>query len=171
MPISFFYSSLPLLPPDHPHLKWYRWSPSRFPGCQSLSSIPVCSHPRKKFCARRYWIGSTVKYYTAVAATWEYFDWEKSAGQKHLWKPKRLIHKGMAASVFTILLRINPTPISRNNMITDINSSSKKVRAPCTSVKCKKKWPKRISTTTFSNWIKDGSYQFPAYVMVRQEMM
>ena len=63
--------------------------------------------------------------------------------------PKRLISKGIDVSLFTILLMISPTPISRKSIMTVINNISSTVSNPCCSVKFIKKCPTTISTITF----------------------
>lgn len=54
-------------------------------------------------------------------------------------KPKRLIRRGMEVSDFTILLKISPTPISRNSISMVMKMISKKVITPFCKVKFRAK--------------------------------
>ncbi|ULT41525.1 hypothetical protein KRR40_44095 [Niabella defluvii] len=54
----------------------------------------------------------------------------------------------MLVSDLARLAKINPTPISKNNMYTVSRIISAKVSAPLINVNFKKKCPKRINTTT-----------------------
>ena len=56
---------------------------------------------------------------------------EKKVPDNIIWgNPNRLIRSGIEVSVFTMLLKISPTPINRKSIIIDVTSISRKVRNP-----------------------------------------
>ena len=77
----------------------------------------------------------------------------KNVPESNIWgKPNKLMYNGIVVSDFTMLEKISPTPINRNNIMMAMKIISATVSHPWTSVNPRKKCPNTISTIILMSW-------------------
>ena len=87
-----------------------------------------------------------------IAKNYENKEIEKKVPDNNICgNANKLMSSGIVESDFTILEKINPTPIKVSNIIKLIPTISINVIKPCANVNPKNNFPTTINTTTFNN--------------------